>query len=513
MARINFNEKDDKRLIALVIIIIAIAVFYIIGNIIKAKNSKPADVQIDPNKAYYSVKDYNSLEEIFQKYGCRLISKEETEDGILKMMVSFDVGLYTGTKSNESHFTNLSRMIAEFLEYRNFEMVDETRKIDIVINCEKTNISEFIINGDPNYYLNHDSEINSQKQIVKGEKYSIESSQLRQAVESDWDEKAVDWGTRESTCDGYNIYFDEGIKYKTIGKKIFNIVFTTRYEGEIEGGLGVNTTKEEVEKTFGTPKYVSDFEYGYKGEDNYIFFDFLNNEVSIYPIQEISSNDEARLKEIINEMNSSRDIKQFALDLTDLWLDYDLYDYDSNFVDLRYTLKGFQVYISNSSIKNGIFIYQNYTGNRDIKNLENVYIMDTDFVFDEEQARATNEIDALNIDDPGDDDGKIVEERSNIFNVKFKSYSNGEFVGAQFYSLDKQYPDSELERLLGISSYVWYEDDKFVYSVNDDGIYVYNCISRMNVKISDIEGEIVINSVEPGKITYNDTEIIKVTIN
>ena len=44
--------------------------------------------------------------------------------------------------------------------------------------------------------------------------------------------------------------------------------------------------------------------------------------------------------------------------LTDLWNDYDLYNYDKNYLDISYTLKGVRISYS-SEDKDGIQIYEN----------------------------------------------------------------------------------------------------------------------------------------------------------
>ena len=87
------------------------------------------------------------------------------------------------------------------------------------------------------------------------------------------------------------------------------------------------------------------------------------------------------------------------------------------------------------------------------------------------------------------------------------------YKGPVFYSRDEEYPDTELERTLVISSWVWYDDYNFIYSVDNDGIYLFNPVSDFNTKISDVTGEIQINSAGDGKIIYNDTEQINININ
>jgi hypothetical protein len=113
------------------------------------------------------------------------------------------------------------------------------------------------------------------------------------------------------------------------------------------------------------------------------------------------------------------------------------------------------------------------------------------------------------------EDEEDLKARGVEFSIRFQgdltSYETG-YKGPLFYSRDGSYPDSELSKTLVISSYIWYDDYKLIYSVDDDGIYVYNCRTRVNQKIKDISGNININSVEDGKIVYNESYEIYVNI-
>ena len=247
------------------------------------------------------------------------------------------------------------------------------------------------------------------------------------------------------------------------------------------------------------------------GENNYVFFDFMNKQVSIYPV--INMENETEFIDLINSMNETSDIKQFSMDLISLWTDYDIYDYDSNYVNLQYTLRGIKLSISSNSLKNGVYIYQNYNGDIDrIKNLDNIYIQSTDLVFDEESKRANNENLKRKIQGDFSDEefAKLGKKFSVYFRGKLASNETGS-KGPTFYSRDGEYPDTELESTLVISSYAWYDDYNFVYSVNDDGIYLYNPVSRTNSKIIDISGQITINSAGGGKVVYNDTEQVSIS--
>ena len=245
-----------------------------------------------------------------------------------------------------------------------------------------------------------------------------------------------------------------------------------------------------------------------------MFFDFYNNEISVYPVKEISEEEEEELKELINEMNNEQDIKSFASNLMDMWLDYDEYNYDADFVNLKYTLKGVSLEFSSANLgDDGIFIYQNYSGNRDIQDLENVYISDKNMVFELEKERINK--DSLGRIEQGANATEQYEMYGEDFAIRFKgnlASNESGYKGPYFLSRDKSYPDSELDRTLVISSFKWYDDYKVIYSVDYEGIYIYDCRSRNNVLIEEINSAITINEVNDEKITYNDNKIININI-
>jgi hypothetical protein len=521
--KVNFNKNNSKfnkkKIKIAVILIIAILVVYLlVKSLISVYKSLPQDINNNNNEIVsFKANQYGSLEDLLSSYGCILISKNETSNK-LTVYLNFDVNLYTGSTSNENHFLNMCRVIAEFIDFKNFELIDNTRNIDIEVTCEDQKIVEFKVNGDVNYFLNHDSEINSKKTEAKTTEFLVQSKELQQLIDGNWSESKVEWGTKDSTCDGYNIYFEEGIRYKVVSRSVFNVIFTDKYQSQVVSGLTVNSTQDEVESVLGTPTYQNaDLLYGYLGKSNYIFFDFLNNEISVYPRVEISESDEQKFQDIIDQMNNSSnedgavDVKTFANNLTDLWIDYDVYDFDSNYVDLKYTLRGVELKITTSSLKNGIFVYQNYSGDRDIETSSNVYISSEDLVFENENERIINE--SSNRIEEGDYTDEELKSMGVDFSIRFNGSSLGdELVGPAFYSRDKSYPDSELSKTLVISSYEWYDDYQIIYSVDDDGIYVYNCRTRVNKKIQDVSGKITINSAGDGKIIYNETIEINVNI-
>ena len=479
--KVNYNSKKSKKLKKIVFIILTIILCIIViktlittMNQLKEQNN-PTNENND-NSIKYSVEDYSSLEALLNNYNCELKSQKKS-GGTLILDVSFSVNLYDGEESNERYFDNICKAVAAYIKYENFELIDNSKKIDIEVKCEESYIVEIKINDDVNYYLNHDSEINSKKLNNRITNFTIQSKELQELIDNNWDETKVNWGTKDSTCDDYNIYFDEGIKYKVVARNIFNVIFTSKYNGQIAGTLNANSSNGEVINALGEPTFKEgDSLYGYLSDNNYLFFDFLNKEVSIYPIVEISQTEEEQLKNFIDQMNKSLDVKQFSTDLLTMWSDYDVYDYDSNYVDLRYTLKGFQLDISGNSLKNGIFIYSNYSGNIDINELDNVYLKGDDFVFIQEKERARNENLQRNIQ--GEFSEEELKQLGIKFSVNFNRVDEDIYIGPIFYSRDEEYADTELDKSLEVSSYKWFDEYNWIYSVNDDGIYVYNCANK-----------------------------------
>ena len=508
-AKVNFNNKKNNkpRIIGIVILILLLIMVVIIN--LKGRASNDNSNQQTPTRDAGAHIDFKTLDELLESYGCKLLDRNES-NGLVTINLTFKHDLYTGNTSNKNYFSRLCNAVAIFEDYRNITMNDSSKDIKIEITCSGNRIAGIIINDDPNYFQNQDS-IRNKNLSTNITEFTIQSQELNDLINNNWDETKVNFGTKDSTCGGYNIYFDEGIKYKVVARNIFNIVFTENYKGQVAGALKTTSNKNQVENALGKPTFSDDSEtiYGYKGENNYLFFDFNDKQISIYPVLEISKDDENKLKELIEKMNETSDVKQFVSDLLVYWPDYDVYDYDSNYVDLRYTLKGFSVSTDSRVLQNGIYIYQNYSGNRNITDLKTVYLKETDFVFDEEVARIQNEF--LN----RVDQGEISDDQENSIGEKFSvraTYMNDDGLrGVQFYSRNYEYPDVELDKSIEISSWKWFDEYNFVYAVNGEGVYAFNCYSQETVKLVDNDAEtITINRIEDNKIIYNDTEEIEI---
>ena len=96
---------------------------------------------------------------------------------------------------------------------------------------------------------------------------------------------------------------------------------------------------------------------------------------------------------------------------------------------------------------------------------------------------------------------------SNIFYLFFE-LDNGVYKNIKIKSLDKEYPDNELDESVVITSYVWADDSHLVYGIANDGIYIYDAKKCENQKILSGEDSYKITGYdrETNIIEYDDTK-------
>ncbi len=491
--KVSFNKNKTNKLKIIVILVIVILFIVILIKSFKELANSVDDTQSTPNRVgfNYTLNEFGSIEDVFKEYKCNLISKQDTKD-LFSAKVEFSCNLYTDEKSNENFFLSLCKSVVEFENYKNIELIDTAKDIKIEVKCEGTSLTEIKINGDTNYYLNNTSR-KSRNKKNKITNFTIQSKELKRLIDGNWDETKMTLGTRESMFDDYNIYFDEGYKYKVVDRKIFNFIFTSNYKDVVAADLTTNSSREKVEYALGEPTFDEDGCFGYRGKDNYIFFDFENKAISVYPVISMSEDDEKTLKKYIQEMNESHDIKTFATNLVNTWSDYDEYEFNSNYVKLKYSLKGIELSISPYSLKNGFFISQNYSGDRSLADMENVYLKETDAIATAEAAR-------------------IGAELTKVYDAVVQGNENSELYvvgrednGTKFVSTDESRADVELKD--DIYNYKWISDSEIVYSITNVGIYYYDFNTFTKQKIIEGKEEFDIKSFENDILYYDDTSV------
>ena len=113
--------------------------------------------------------------------------------------------------------------------------------------------------------------------------------------------------------------------------------------------------------------------------------------MSVYPVEE--NKDEAELLRLLESFRQSLDVRELINSITDMWPDYDKYEYDSGKVDLEYTLKGIKFQF-NVGRDNGVIFYSNYNGSyrSDLRLAKNnlpryTYFVDSNLVYENEKSK------------------------------------------------------------------------------------------------------------------------------
>ena len=248
-------------------------------------------------------------------------------------------------------------------------------------------------------------------QEIQIQSMEIQAKEINDLIEAEWQIRDVDLGTIESRMDEYDIYFDEGLEVKTVASKVFNLIFTNKYDNYVINNLRVGATYEEIIEELGEPNFEEKYEYyddenqlqnyfliGYKGENIYTFF--TEEEISIYKAE--NNLDTTKFIELLEEFETDGNIFNLGNTLTDIWPDYDNYIYDETHVILNYATRGIRLVYGYSN-ENGIILYNNFSGklqnNATLQDAVNgnitlpgyIYIYgDTDSVFEVELDRFYN---------------------------------------------------------------------------------------------------------------------------
>lgn len=499
--------KRRKTIIFIILFVVLITVIIIGFYAVKvAKDEIKRRQEIQQKKeqvaSYTRVEEFKSIEEVLIYLDSEFIeqqdSNEENISYIVKAKLKYGLEL-----RNKNYYEKLIAYSASATGFKNFKIIDEEKDITVIVLCSNSQtISSYYINNEKFYF----DKLESKQNLEKAKNVNITTinnigNVLQQLIKSNWVTTYVNLGTKDSTYKGYEIYFDEGFEIKKVNGKVFNLIFTERYSNAVVENMKVNSTPEEIISKLGEPAFRNGLCIGYKTEKFYIFFS--ENQISIYPIVTYTTDE---IIPIIDEFEKSKSISDLITHFRETWSDYDIFKYKDNGVILQYTLKGLKIVFDNSAIQ-GIVIYSNYTGKIDKDyTIEDIKTQEIDFPntinFVNEDLVFTQEMSRINmLDDYTEKDNFACEKVLNISN-KFKLYediNSGEFC---FISINKQVPNSELRE--NFNSGIWYEDNKFVYSINNKGIYIYypeEC--RYSTVIEGTE-QFIIEKIEDNKLFYDD---------
>lgn len=381
-------SKKKKIVIGILILFIIVLLIYLTIRYLQR-------LTYDPEKPYQTIKE--AVEALGHTY---LKEETSTEEGFSKdIYLNFSVDLYTEENSNEKIYNDLIYTIARVEKYKSFRLIDPEKEtvIAVLANEKEKKLVRIYINGDDNYFGRHRSmaTIEEYKETPTTE-FIVQSQIIQELIRTNWSTN-INLETEEEKREDYRIYLDEGLEVKKVDNKVFNIVFTENHANTLVNGIKVGETIDTVISILGTPTFGSKNEglVGYKGEQFYIFF--MEKGISVYPV--LKNYETEEFMQLVTTYTEEGNASNFVNEVTGLWSDYDLYEHDTNYVKLRYTLKGIEIQF-NITPNHGITYYQNYQG--EIKegiNFSNLkekeeelssytyFQLDTDLVYKTEQER------------------------------------------------------------------------------------------------------------------------------
>lgn len=510
MKKIRYKSQNNKNYTKILIVLLVLTFILLLGLLITLFTIQS---QSKPEKNSYD--SLTTLEEVIEYHKSKYISEEASKlSGFYKdVYLRFVIPLYEeNDESNEEYYNKLIEDCAKIIYYRNFRLIDEERDITIEIYCDGSKIDKIIINGMEDYFIYMDSQISMKEyKEIPTTNFSIESDILQRCIDNNWADTTY-LGERESIFNSYYIYFDEGIRARFIDGKIYNIIFTKNYQGNIINNFFPGIDKNSVEAKLGEATFEDEEigVFGYKGENIYVFF--TENEISVYRNTNIDSDDFFKLADKF--LAEELDLLGFMNELTYLWPDYSDYKYTSTSVFLSYPLKGIEITINNGDI-NGILVYNN---NRSSLSKINRYLEDTNFVgklqidlvYEAEKRRFEEEInltaDAKNYEILLEqEESKIIGNSMNYYAFPKKD-NKGNILSIKFISKFGDAPNRELND--GVNSYVWLTSDYFLYSKSGKGIYLYNLTNGKAQRVIEGTGELKIESYENRILKYDGNEVM-----
>ena len=505
------RSKKEKIIIIVTICLIIVILVSLIQFVIEKRKEK-----VFKEKEIADVTEFKSPEEVIIHMGGKYI-KQETEIKNKRIKVNiylqFNKELFDGEESNRMFFDDMVKSIAYVLKYQDFKLIDEKGKIEIEAKCDqsKESIVNIKINGEERYFTERENQIKFSKEKNKEEipdtDIKINSPILVQLVNNSWSDIGVKFGTKETRVDKYDIYFEEGIKVRKIGKKVFNIIFNEKYKGSVVNNISTTSSKKEIEKKLGKPTFEENDFIGYKKNDLYIFFS--ENEISAYRY-DLETEDE--LVQFIQEMQTEKSVWELANKLTDIWPDYDEYKKDEESLYINYATRGvsFQYNYMN---ENGLKLYNNYVGevisDKTIKEIERDKIPNLVNIELSENSLVNKELNRL-IEKEGIEYKNTVTGPEGLKDTKEKKVYLDIEIGenktiVRFISPKNEFAESEIED--NIKTYTWKDDYDFIYSIPHKGIYIYNVKERTTKEILKEKSNLEIKGYQNGILYYDDKEI------
>lgn len=457
----NVKKKMNKKKKKIIIITTIVVLFFILLIVL---------LKINENKPITSKDEANSLQSIVEFCECKFIASKESEvDGYsLDIYLEFKYDTYQAGESKKPYYDVTIEGICEFLKYNSIRLIDESRDLVIRVDTNSTSITKKYFNDveESEYFSKLLSQINLENETTFKETEFDVTSELQTLITNEWKTENINFGQRTSTFRNYDIYFDNGYRIRNINGKVFNIVFTNKFQKEVIADIKVGDSFDKIKQSLGDNYIEQNGILEYMGKDLYACFS--SNEISIYP--RITYN-YTQFEKLVEKYNEDKDFNSFMNSLTSLWTDYSFYSYDTNYCEIWYPLKGIKIYNSSQRME-GIQVYQEYSGpfkdeHKDYYQL--YYKTNESLIIEQEKDRLMQKAEIP------DGNGKFVSAK---YVQKAELNPDGKKYNIAFFSIDGNNPDSELSKDIYADQTLWYDDDNFIYSIAHKGIYVYNATTR-----------------------------------
>lgn len=362
--------------------------------------------------------------------------------------------------------------------------------------------------------------MNNSKNLSNAESnVKIKSKVLKSLIENSWHDG--DFGKKESTFDGYDIFFDEGLEVKKVDGQVYNIVFTEKYEKNIINNIKADTKLEEIITELGEPKFGGKGIglIGYELDNLYIFFN--GRQASVYGNINVENISIDFFKDSISVES------EFVNTLMENWNDFDnytesVYGENEKYILINYTHKGIRVSVMNEKIE--IIVYNNCNLKIPENDIYDVKIKNKNLVYEIEEERQ-NSIhnreyaydqyqSSYNNLPPEFDYDETEQEFKFLQSTKFldlqKDYNDiGEYK-LLFVSIDGEFANSEID--FYVTSNIWVDNYNTVYGVKDKGIYLYNVKTREKSILREGTGDFIIQGITKDNILKYDNNQILVNI-
>ncbi len=500
---INQKKQMVKNKVLFVVALLAIVLLLLLVVLAGLENAK--------KKPKYHLE--MTLKEALANFDCELFQlKNSLEEGFeYDLYVNFGNDLYEGEISKENYYHQVIEEVARCLAYKNFRLLDEQKSepIEIRVICAKGKIQKIWINGKEDYFIYYNSQKDLEKYAqIPNTKIEIQAPELIQCIQNQW-KPEIDFGTRESIFQNYYVYFDEGLEVRKIDGKIYNIIFTKKYTESVVNGFTVGEKHDIIKRELGVPTFKNEDEsvIGYKSNEIYLFFE--EDQISVYR-NDVETGFEDFFELANQFLNQEYSVLEFMNELTDIWPDYETYQYDANRVFLSYPQKGIDIKINDDGLS-GIILYNNVGISGEeikqyVKSTEFIAKLQMDNVYQAELRRVQNRYDLENKckEYKAEFEGEDSRNRGEIYDY-YAEISNHKITAIYFISQNEKYPNCELKE--SIQSYIWAKEDYFIYSVEKKGIYYYDLKQQTKGVIVTGNDMFKIQSLENGILNYDDKNI------